>query len=81
MDQQILAQAIDVYGNIDPSWVLTVITGVAGLIIWTQIRDMKGDIKEMVGSINELLKTVARNDKRISLINFKLNIKEGKDDD
>jgi len=46
--RQILAQAIDATGGIDPSWVLSGITVMAAFLLWNQIKDIKTILKGVV---------------------------------
>lgn len=81
---EILAQALDVTGQINPSmalaeldkWVLSGIsgiTGVVGFLIWNQIKDIKGSLKEMADSIKDISDLVHLHDKDIAVMKFKLS--------
>lgn len=72
---QVLGQ-IDIGGSLDASWFLSGITVVAGFLLWNQVKDIKHDIHEMVDSLKELIKVVNKNDKRISIIEYKVGIKD-----
>lgn len=70
---EILSQ-IDIAGNLDASWFLSIITVVAGFLLWNQVKEIKHDIHEMVTSMKDLVKVVNRNDKRISILEYKAGI-------
>ena len=65
---EIISQ-IDVSGNLNPSWVLSGITVVAGFLIWNQVRDIKEALKSMASSIKDINKLMQVHDKDIALIN------------
>lgn len=75
---EILGQIVG--GNIDASWFLTIITGIAGFLLWNQIKEIKHDIHEMVGKIESIVKVLNKNDKRISFLEYKTGIKSQDDD-
>lgn len=68
-----LAQALDTTGQINPSWVLSGITGIAAFLIWNQIKEIKGSLKEMAKSMMELNDLVHLHDKDIAVMKSKLS--------
>jgi hypothetical protein len=48
MENQILAQVIDITGGIDASWFLSAIATISAFLFWTQIKDIKGMLKHLV---------------------------------
>lgn len=75
VEKIMLAQTIQTLSGqwtIDPTWVLAVIAGASGFLLWTQIRDIKDSIKEMVKEFRVIAKQVTENDKRITLIEEKI---------
>jgi hypothetical protein len=75
-----LANSSDLW-TIDPSWLLSIVAGVAGFLIWDQIKGIKQSIRDLVKKIDSIVEVVYRNDKRISIINSRLGIKDEKRDD